>query len=258
MEFKDQLNRVIHLEKIPQRIISLVPSLTELLAYFDMDTEVVGITKFCIKPEQWLREKTIIGGTKHIHLDKIRELKPDLIIANKEENTKEIIESLENEFPVYISDIYTLEDTYQTIRDLASMLAKEEYAQRLIETTKSQFAQFKNSPKFQDLIGKRFLYFCWHKPDMIAAKNTYIDHVLNQVGMINASHGTRYPECTANEKPHYVFLSSEPFPFQEKHFPHFQAKYPNAKIILVDGEIFSWYGSRIQHIIPYIEQLNLN
>jgi ABC-type Fe3+-hydroxamate transport system substrate-binding protein len=255
MEFKDQLNRIIHLEKIPRRIVSLVPSITELLAYFDMNEEVVGITKFCIKPENWLQEKTIVGGTKQIHLDKIRALKPDLIIANKEENTKEIVESLEHEFPVYVTDIYTLEDTYEAIKNLASILAKEEYAQTLISTTKKQFSMFKSSDKFQELIGKRFLYFCWHKPDMIAAKNTYIDYLFNQLGMINASHGNRYPECTYNEKPHYIFLSSEPYPFQEKHIAYFQEKYPKAKIILVDGEIFSWYGSRIQFIVPYVEAL---
>lgn len=256
MEFKDQMNRTISLEKIPQRIVSLVPSITELLAYFDMNEEVVGITKFCIKPENWLKEKTIVGGTKQIHLNKIRALKPDLIIANKEENTKEIVVSLEDEFPVYVTDIHSLEDTYEAIKNLASILAKEEYAQTLINTTKKQFATFKSSDKFQELIGKRFLYFCWHKPDMVAAKNTYIDHLFNQLGMINASLGSRYPECTYNEKPHYVFLSSEPYPFQEKHIVYFQEKYPKAKIILVDGEIFSWYGSRIQFIVPYVERLD--
>lgn len=256
MEFKDQMNRTISLEKIPQRIVSLVPSITELLAYFDMNEEVVGITKFCIKPENWLKEKTIVGGTKQIHLNKIRALKPDLIIANKEENTKEIVVSLEDEFPVYVTDIHTLEDTYEAIKNLASILAKEEYAQTLINTTKKQFATFKSSDKFQELIGKRFLYFCWHKPDMVAAKNTYIDHLFNQLGMINASLGSRYPECTYNEKPHYVFLSSEPYPFLEKHIVYFQEKYPKAKIILVDGEIFSWYGSRIQFIVPYVERLD--
>lgn len=256
MEFKDQMNRTISLEKIPQRIVSLVPSITELLAYFDMNEEVVGITKFCIKPENWLKEKTIVGGTKQIHLNKIRALKPDLIIANKEENTKEIVVSLEDEFPVYVTDIHTLEDTYEAIKNLASILAKEEYAQTLINTTKKQFATFKSSDKFQELIGKRFLYFCWHKPDMVAAKNTYIDHLFNQLGMINTSLGSRYPECTYNEKPHYVFLSSEPYPFQEKHIVYFQEKYPKAKIILVDGEIFSWYGSRIQFIVPYVERLD--
>lgn len=255
MDFIDQMNRTIRLAQMPKRIVSLVPSITELLFYFEMEKEVVGITKFCIKPEAWFHSKTRVGGTKQIHLDVIRELKPDLIIANKEENNQEIVTSLENEFPTYLTDIYTLEDAYEAIRRLAVILGKEEYAQRLIAATKTTFNDFIKSDSFQILEGKSFLYFIWHKPDMVAAKNTYIDTIFQQIGMVNTCTEERYPEILHDQNPDFIFLSSEPYPFQEKDIPYFQEKYPSSKIILVDGEIFSWYGSRIQFIIPYIKEV---
>ena len=254
MEFIDQMNRTIRLAQMPKRIVSLVPSITELLSYFEMEEEVVGITKFCIKPEAWFQTKTRVGGTKQIHLDVIRNLRPDLIIANKEENNQEIVTSLENEFPTYLTDIYTLEDAYEAIRRLASIFGKEEYAQRLISKTKTDFNEFHKSTDFQLLEGKSYLYFIWHKPDMVAAKNTYIDDIFQQLGMVNACTEERYPEVSHDQSPDFIFLSSEPYPFQQKDISYFQEKYPTAKIVLVDGEIFSWYGARIQYIIPYIKE----
>ncbi len=255
MEFIDQMNRTIRLAHMPKRIVSLVPSITELLAYFEMEEEVVGITKFCIKPETWFQTKTRVGGTKQIHLEVIRDLHPDIIIANKEENNQEIVTSLENEFPTYLTDIYTLEDAYEAIRRLASIFGKEEFAQRLIAKTKTDFKEFQTSTDFKLLEGKSYLYFIWHKPDMVAAKNTYIDDIFHQLGMVNSCIEERYPEVHHNESPDVIFLSSEPYPFKEKDISYFQEKYPTAQIILVDGEIFSWYGSRIQYIIPYIQEI---
>lgn len=254
MDFKDQMNRTIRLDKMPERIVSLVPSITELLAYFDMEKEVAGITKFCIKPDSWFQTKTRVGGTKNIHLDKIQALNPDLILTNKEENTQEIIQTLENEFPTYITDINSLEDAYDAIRNLSEIFGKEEYAQKLISETKKQFTAFQQSECYTQLNGKTFLYFIWKNPDLVASKNTYIDAIFKQLGLKNASAGERYPEVNLSENPDFIFLSSEPYPFQEKDIAYFQEKYPNAKIMLVDGEIFSWYGSRIQFIVPYVEE----
>lgn len=253
MEIKDQMNRTIRLASTPKRIVSLVPSLTELLAYFNLEDEVVGITKFCIHPEEWFRTKTRIGGTKQVHLDKIHELRPDFIIANKEENTEEIIISLETDFPVYITDIYTLDDAYQAIIHLGQILGKESKAHTLIESTKQQFISYKESETYSLLKGKRFLYLIWHDPDFAAGKNTYINNVFETLGMINMCSKERYPEAKETADADFIFLSSEPYPFKEKHLSYFQKKYPSAKVILVDGEVFSWYGSKMQEIVPYIE-----
>jgi len=253
MEIKDQMNRTIRLASTPKRIVSLVPSLTELLSYFELENEVIGITKFCIHPEEWFKTKPRVGGTKQIHLDKIHGLRPDFIIANKEENTEEIIASLEADFPVYITDIYTLDDAYQAIIHLGQILGKEKEAQTLVKSTKQQFISYKKSEAYTHLKGKRFLYFIWHEPDFAAGKNTYIDNVFETLGMVNVCNEKRYPEAKKNADTDFIFLSSEPYPFKEKHISYFQEKYPSAKVVLVDGEVFSWYGPKIQAIVPYVE-----
>src|SRR5688572_23408089 len=97
-DFIDHTGRSIHLASVPRRIISLVPSQTELLADLGLDEEVVGITKFCVHPESWFINKTRVGGTKQIKMDIIHQLNPDLVLANKEENVKEQIEELERHY----------------------------------------------------------------------------------------------------------------------------------------------------------------
>ena len=112
---EDQLSRRIHTKKIPSRIISVVPSITELLFDLGLRDEVVGITKFCVHPEEWFRSKTRVGGTKKLKIDLIKSLQPDLIIANKEENTRSDIDALTEFSQVYISDIKTIDDAYKMI-----------------------------------------------------------------------------------------------------------------------------------------------
>ncbi len=112
---KDQLGREVILEGVPKRIISLVPSQTELLCYLGLEASIVGITKFCVHPENLRKEKKIVGGTKNVHFDRIRDLSPDIILCNKEENTLEMVLELEKIAPVHISNVISLEDTYQLI-----------------------------------------------------------------------------------------------------------------------------------------------
>ena len=106
MKFKDQLNREIQLVKIPQRIVSLVPSQTELLVDLGLETLLVGVTKFCVHPKHLRMSKVVVGGTKQINIEKIIALKPDIILCNKEENSKDIIDALKEVAPIHISDIY--------------------------------------------------------------------------------------------------------------------------------------------------------
>lgn len=123
--YTDQLGRKIELNYIPKRIISVVPSQTELLHSLGMEEEVIGITKFCVHPQQWFRIKIRIGGTKQLDIGKIKNLQPDLIIANKEENTRDQIEKLAIHFPVWISDVNTLEDALSMIYSIGNMLDKK-------------------------------------------------------------------------------------------------------------------------------------
>lgn len=245
-QFKDQLNRTIKINFPPKRIISLVPSQTELLYDLGLENEIVGTTRFCIHPKEKFKEKIKIGGTKNVKLDKIRSLKPDLIIANKEENSKEDIEALAKEFPVWISDIYNLSDSYKMIADIGSLCKKEKEAKEMLVQIKSNFKQIVKANHLPSVA-----YLIWQKPFMAVNQNTFIHEMLKESGFQNVfeNHSDRYPEITAKEiteaKPDYIFLSSEPYPFKEKHLEEFKLQFPDSEIILVDGEMFSWYGSRL-------------
>lgn len=255
MEFIDQMNQTIRLESRPSRIVSLVPSQTELLHYFGLEDEVVGITKFCIHPNEWYREKSRVGGTKDVNLEKVLVLNPDLIIGNKEENTQEDIELLKSVAPVWMSDIYDLSDAILMIRELGIITERTEKADALIQEILHEFSALQDFSEHHSSKGKSVLYFIWSEPGFVAGKNTFIDAMLSECGLKNATRDSRYPEVPLAIQPDFVFLSSEPFPFEEKHIAAFQKKYPNSKIVLVDGELFSWYGSRLKDAPKYFIEL---
>lgn len=253
MEFIDQMNRTIRLEKTPRRIVSLVPSQTELLYDLGCKDRVVGITKFCIHPDKWFREKTRVGGTKQLNFDRIAELEPDLIIANKEENTKDDIERLALDYPVYISDISNVDDALKMIQAIGQIVNESNRAQVLSN-------QILNDYQSWPQLDGKVLYFIWANPFMVAGKNTFIGQVLSDLGLENAidDPNARYPELKELEISQldleYVFLSSEPFPFKEKHIERLE-KLTQSKVLLVDGEMFSWYGSRMLKMKSYFETL---
>lgn len=252
LEIVDQLSRPIQLKEPAKRIVSLVPSISEYLFDLGLEEEVVGITKFCIKPDKWFTLKTRIGGTKTVSIEKIKALKPDLIIANKEENTQEEIHMLAELFPTYISNIETLPQAYTCLSDIGILVGKEKEAKRLIAEIENEFIEIKGALQTQTC-----LYFIWQNPFLVAGKNTFINELLNHLGMINTAinQSSRYPELSVQMiqklRPEFILLSSEPFPFSKNHLSEFQKLFPNSKVVLVDGEAFSWYGSRLKHCIPY-------
>lgn len=252
--FHDQLNRVVSLPAVPQRIISVVPSQTELLFYLGLDTEVIGITKFCVHPEQKLKTVTKVGGTKQLNIGLIKSLQPDLIIANKEENERGQVEELMNICPVWISDINDLDTALDIIRSVGSIVNRSVQANALCADINAAF----NSLVLPSL-NLRAAYFIWRKPYMVAGKHTFIDNMLQWCGLSNAFNSTRYPEVTIEEleriRPDVVFLSSEPYPFGQKHTDEFKKILPQALVILVDGEMFSWYGSRLLYAPAYFSKL---
>ena len=251
----DQMGRVISFNYPPKRIISLVPSQTELLFDLGLDKEVIGITKFCIHPNEKFKAKTKVGGTKKINLEKIRSLKPDLIIGNKEENSQAQIEELMNEFPVWMSDISVLEDALNMIEQVGILTGHAENAKELASTIKSRFADLESIRA----INLKTAYFIWKDPYMLAAKNTFIDHVLSKAGFDNSVKLNRYPVMSLEQldelAPQVIFLSSEPYPFKDEHVQEMKTKFPDSKVMIVDGELFSWYGSRLLHTPDYLRSL---
>lgn len=252
--FTDQLGNHLQISFPPQRIVSLVPSQTELLADLGLEDRVVGITKFCIHPEQWRRSKTIIGGTKNFDVDKIRSLHPDLIIGNKEENYPEGIKTLAAQYPVWMSDIVTLSDALSMIRQVGEITNTAFRSDKIASDIESSFTQL---PKLPSL---RTLYLIWKGPWMAAAPGTFIDEMMKHSGLKNCfNRQTRYPELNTEQiqrlNPELILLSSEPYPFKEKNIAELKELCPNARIMLVDGEMFSWYGSRLLKFPAYLESL---
>lgn len=254
----DQTGRVVDVVDNPQRIISLVPSQSELLFDLGLTSEVIGITKFCIHPQEWFRTKQHVGGTKKLNLELIRSLKPDLIIANKEENEKAQVEELAQHFPVWISDIRTYSDAKQMILALGAITNRYFEAVRVLNKIDLAFDSLKVNEKESKIFS--VAYLIWDKPMMAAGGNTFINSMLESCGLTNVfSHLPRYPEISSEQlmsaKPDLLFLSSEPFPFSEKHLKDFSDRYPGIKALCVDGELFSWYGSRLQYLPAYFSKL---
>ncbi|MHA6247104.1 ABC transporter substrate-binding protein [Pontibacter sp. CAU 1760] len=245
----------ITLPQLPQRIVSLVPSQTELLFDLGLADRVVGITKFCIHPKEAAQQKTIIGGTKNFHLDTIAKLQPDLIIGNKEENYQEGIEALQQKYPVWISDIYTLEDALHMIQQVGQLTGTATRAEELVVQIKEGFEVIE---PLQPSINTA--YFIWRKPYMAVGNQNFIDHMLQRYGFQNVFAAlARYPEISPEAlkeaNPQLILLSSEPYPFKEKHVREFQELCPQATVVVVDGEMFSWYGSRLLQASSYLQLL---
>ncbi len=239
---------------VPRRIISLVPSQTELLFDLGLGTRVVGVTKFCIHPARALSGVTKVGGTKQFRFDVIDRLQPDLVLGNKEENYREGIERLAAQYPVWMSDIYTLADALSMIRKVGELTGTLGKAASLAEIIDKGFAGMVPAPPV------RVAYFIWRNPWMVAGSQTFIDALLKHCGLTNVfGHLRRYPTVPEAQlqdaQPDFLLLSSEPYPFGEKHREELQQSCPGSKVLLVDGEMFSWYGSRLVQSPAYLTSL---
>ncbi len=256
MNIIDDLHKEVQIKTFPpQRIVSVVPSLTELLYDLGLSEQIVGITKFCIFPELIFRTKPRIGGTKTLHLEKIDALQPDLILANKEENDKSSIEELSSRFPTYVSDIKTFEDALEKIRIIGEITDTQETSLQLLNDIQQNFSRLPEQTH-----KPKVAYMIWKSPMMVAGGDTYISDMLSKAGFENGfEHLSRYPEIGEKELQNagieYIFLSSEPFPFKSSHIADFKQILPSAQATLVDGTMFSWYGSRLSLAPTYFIHL---
>ncbi|QIY90659.1 ABC transporter substrate-binding protein [Chryseobacterium gallinarum] len=235
------------------KIVSLVPSITEAL--FDLGLtghEVVGRTKFCIHPKDKVKNVTIVGGTKNINVEKIKALQPDIILANKEENVKEQVEALMNDFKVMVTNVETIEDNYYLLKNIGKLIGREERAQLF----NLKIYDVLNQAKLDTSI--KTAYLIWKSPYMSVGSDTFIHRILSETGFENIfKNKTRYPEITPEDlaEADLIMLSSEPFPFKEKHIEELKVFYPDKKIMIVDGEAFSWYGTHIAKCENYFKEL---
>lgn len=252
----DALDRPVTLPTPPQRIVSLVPSQTELLAYLGLDDRVVGITRFCVRPEGWREQKRIVGGTKEVDIERVAELEPDFILANHEENTPEDADALADLAPVYVTDVPTVASALVMIRAIGRLVDRPDAAGRLADTIEGRFDALENHSPI------RTAYLIWRDPFMTVGHDTIIHDVMQHGGFINVfGDRMRYPEITrdalVDAAPDVLLLSDEPFPFPQK--PRFSADLREAladtPIQFVDGERFSWYGPRLLDTPAYLRKL---
>jgi ABC-type Fe3+-hydroxamate transport system substrate-binding protein len=244
-------------------IVSLVPSQTELLYDLELNEEVKAITKFCVHPTTWFKSKMRIGGTKTLNLELIKKIKPDLIIANKEENVKEQVEELAKTCDVFVKDVNNLLDALQMIKYIGVLTGRRDKALNIANQIEKKFLKLSASVTGKQKV--KSAYLIWKNPYMAVGGNTFINSMMQYCGLENIFSNTeRYPEISLEDlggsKPRInncelILLSSEPYPFREKHLAEIQLKLPSKKIMLVDGEMFSWYGSRLLKAPDYFKML---
>lgn len=259
-QLTDQLGIVHTFYASPQRIISLVPSQTELLYDLGLEDKLVGITKFCVHPYHLKSIRKIVGGTKKVNYDKIKALKPDIIVCNKEENTQEIVDELRKICPVWVTDIYTLEDNFQMITDFGQLFNRRTEARKWNDKLAFALIDFKNFIK--DYPVRKVAYFIWKNPYMVAGSGTFINEMLKLNHFRNQfASKERYPEIELEKIEEegdldLILLSSEPFPFKAEDGYEIVKSTKNGQTILVDGEMFSWHGSRLLKAFDYFKFLH--
>ena len=257
---RDQIGREIILKQTPKRIVSLVPSQTELLCDLALENELVGITKFCVHPYHLKAKKAIVGGTKKVDYDKIKALNPDFILCNKEENTYEMLPELDKIAPTYFSDVNTIQESLDLILSLGSVFNRRTEADNLAHKIEFKLADFKQFIKDKPI--RKVAYFIWAKPWMVVGNDTYINEML-QLNKFENIYGymSRYPKIEIDRirhegDPDVIILSSEPFPFKDEHAMEI-ASYTNRSITFFgDGEMFSWPGSRMLLAFDYFKKLH--
>lgn len=256
MLVKDQLDRTITISQAPKRIASLVPSQTELLVDLGLEQQLVGITKFCVHPAHLKSQIEVVGGTKKVHFDKIEKLQPNIIICNKEENTKEMVSQLEEIAPVWISDVQSFSSSLDLIDSLGAIFSVEAQAQMLRKKIEGEFQSF--SVFMKDKPKRKVAYLIWKNPYMAAGRKTFINEILRLNNWENfiADPNSRYPEIELNslQQADLVLLSTEPYPFKEADVIEIKNALQK-EVHLVNGEYFSWYGSRLQHAFSYFKAL---
>ncbi|RYG26759.1 MAG: hypothetical protein EOO01_41885, partial [Chitinophagaceae bacterium] len=186
-----------------KKIISLVPSITELLSDLGLAQEVIGITKFCVHPPEWQSEKKRIGGTKNLHVEEIISIQPDLVIASREENVREQVEAIAAHGPVFLTDVVTIPDALKMITDIGKITGTHKRANELAESISCLFLYTSANPANQTnptTLTIPTIYLIWKDPYMTVGGDTFISNMMQAAGFTNVyTQQDRYPEISIDE-----------------------------------------------------------
>ncbi|MFO8055328.1 MAG: helical backbone metal receptor [Bacteroidales bacterium] len=243
-------------DEYPGKIVSLCPSITETLIKLGLKDRIAGRTDYCYRPEGETEEIPKVGGPKDIDPEKIDHIKPDLIIAIKEENNRQQIEQLQKAYMVFVFDITTYTGALDMIIRLGELTGKQQEAVTLSDQIDNAFARIPqlNTPR-------SFLYLVWKDPLMAAGKRTYINNLLTSHGFVNCldTFAQRYVtlnfEVFKKLEFELAFLPGEPYKFTAEDKKDILAFFPQTDIRLIDGEVFTWYGYRMLHSAEYIKNM---
>lgn len=255
----DAAGNVHHPHQGVARIVSLVPSLTELLFDLGLGSSVVGRTGFCIHPHDAVRRVAKVGGTKDVKLDRVRALRPTHVLLNIDENRREDAQALvASGINVVVTHPLEPRDNFGLYQLLGHIFAVEAAAQTLASKLQQALQRVQFDTTAEPPID--VLYLIWRRPWMTISADTYIARMLALANLraVSPALEARYPELADTDplwqQAHAVLLSSEPFPFHDKHVKEFQ-HFACGHVELVDGELLSWYGSRAIAGVDYIARL---
>jgi ABC-type Fe3+-hydroxamate transport system substrate-binding protein len=244
------------------RIVSLCPSLTELVFALERGDQLVGITDWCVHPAERVGAIEKVGGTKTPKIARIVELAPEVVLLNEEENRVEDADALRAAgVHCHVSFPRTLDETAAMVRDIGAELGRAPEAERIARDIQRRAERVRH-----DAAGQRavpFAYLIWRKPWMAVNGDTFASALLSLAGGTNVfgAAPSRYPEIALDElaarRPELVLLCTEPFPFEEKHIDELATAtgLPRSRFRIADGEYLSWHGSRTPDGIDYAEQL---
>jgi ABC-type Fe3+-hydroxamate transport system substrate-binding protein len=250
---QDDLSRRVRFNFPPCHIVSLCPSITETIFVLGAGDLLSGRTRYCIHPAGKVASVPEIGGTKDPDIEAILKIAPDLVIAEKEENTRRVIEKLEKEIPVFVFSVESFAQALAMISGLGELTGKITRASGLIKRIEQAFAELPPAE------AKTAAYLIWEKPLMAAGKNTFIDAMMEKAGFRNIfrNKSARYPKISltelSEEKPEVLILSTEPCAYTLEDVKRYRRLLPETEVILIEGDLFSWYGARMLKAAEYIK-----
>lgn len=242
------------------RIVSLVPSLTELLFALDLGEQVVGRTGFCVHPKESIKRVTKVGGTKDVDIEKVRALAATHLIVNVDENRRELVDLLREFIPhVIVTHPLKPDDNLALYRMFGALFQRAEQAEQLCH----DYQEAKAVIGTIDWPRQHVLYLIWCAPWYTISRETYISAMLALVGWesLPVSTSERYPQLNDTDplwqQADLILLPSEPYRFNQRHFEALHSKV-NKPCRLIDGEMISWYGSRAIQGLSYLARFRIN